>query len=70
MLLDYLIASKLSSLKDTEIIISGSVGDLSDIKDKDLACLVGNILDNAVEAIESVKRSQKRIELLFLKQLC
>ena len=68
MLLDYLITSKLSSLKDTEVIVSGSIGDLSDIKDKDLACLIGNILDNAVEAIENVKRSQKRIELLFLRQ--
>ncbi len=67
-LLDYLISSKLSPLKDTEIIISGTAVDLSDIKDADLACLIGNVLDNAVEAIEGVKRAQKRIELLFLRQ--
>ena len=67
-ILEYLINSRLSSLTDTEIVISGSIGDLSDIKDSDLLCLVGNILDNAVEAIARVKRDKKRIELLFLRQ--
>ena len=33
-----------------------------------MLCLVGNILDNAVEAIARVKRDKKRIELLFLRQ--
>ena len=67
-ILEYLINSRLSPLTDTEIVISGSIGDLSDIKDSDLLCLVGNILDNAVEAIARVKRDKKRIELLFLRQ--
>ena len=61
--LDYLIHSKLSALTNTEIIIVGNIGDLSDIADVDLASLIGNILDNAVEAEEKVE--QKRIELLF-----
>ncbi|MBR4034491.1 MAG: GHKL domain-containing protein [Clostridia bacterium] len=61
--LDYLINSRLGTLKDTQIVISGSVGDLSDIAEKDLASLMGNNLDNAVEAIEKV--DEKRIELLF-----
>ena len=65
-ILDYLINSKLSSLKNTQVIISGTIGDLSDIRDADLACLIGNILDNAIEAIEKVE--EKRIELLFSKQ--
>ena len=64
--LDYLINSKLCSLKNTRVIISGSVGGLSDIRDADLACLMGNILDNAIEAVEQV--DEKRIELLFSKQ--
>lgn len=64
--LDYLINSKLCALKDTHIVISGSIGDLSDIRDVDLACLIGNILDNAIEALSDV--SEKRIELLFSVQ--
>lgn len=68
-ILDYLINSRLGALKDTRIVISGSVGDLSDISDVDLACLIGNILDNATEALEKVKRGkEKRLELLFLRQ--
>lgn len=67
-ILEYLINSRLSPLTDTEIVISGSIGDLSDIRDSDLLCLVGNILDNAVEAIRRIKRGKKRIELLFLRQ--
>ncbi len=67
--LDYIINSKLTPLDDTEIVISGSIGDLSDIKESDLVCLFGNILDNAVEAIQSLNRTtNKRIELLFMKQ--
>lgn len=64
--LDYLINSKLCNIEDAQIIVSGSVGDLSDIRDIDLACLIGNILDNAIEAIAPLER--KKIELLFLKQ--
>lgn len=68
-ILDYLINTKLGSLTDTKIVISGSVGDLSDIRDLDLVCLIGNILDNATEALDKVHRvSEKRIELLFLRQ--
>ncbi len=65
-ILDYLINSKLSNLPNTEIIISGSIGSLADIKEFDIACLFGNILDNAIEAIQNVE--EKRIELLFLRQ--
>lgn len=65
-IIDYMINSKLGNLCDTEIVISGSIGDLSDIDELDLASLLGNILDNAVEAIEKVK--EKRIELFFYRQ--
>lgn len=64
--LDYLINSKLCNIKDAQIIVSGSVGDLSDIRDIDLACLIGNVLDNAIEAVAELER--KKIELLFMKQ--
>ena len=67
--LDYLINSKLTPLSDTQIVISGSIGDLSDIKEIDLACLIGNILDNAIEALGNIKKAgEKRLELLFMRQ--
>lgn len=65
-ILDYLINSKLRPLENTHVIISGSVGDLSDIKDADLACLMGNVLDNAIEG--AAQANEKRIELLFSRQ--
>ncbi len=61
--IDYLLDSKLSPLENTEIIVTGSVRNLEDIKDTDLASLIGNILDNAIEAEKKVK--EKRIELHF-----
>lgn len=64
--IDYLLDSKLSTLENTQIIVSGFVGALSDIQDTDLASLIGNILDNAIEAEKAVK--DKRIELLFSSQ--
>lgn len=64
--IDYLLDSKLSPLENTQIIVAGSVGDLADIQDTDLASLIGNILDNAIEAEKAVK--DKRIELHFSSQ--
>ena len=61
--IDYIINSKLSALTDTQIVISGLIADFSDIEDRDLACLFGNILDNAIEAISNLE--EKRIEILF-----
>jgi uncharacterized membrane protein len=65
-ILDYIINAKLGSLHDTEIVVSGTIGDLSDINELDLACLFGNILDNAVEAIRDTY--DKRLELIFFRQ--
>lgn len=65
--IDYLINSKLSNLDGVEVLISGYVGNYSDIDDVDLACILGNILDNAVEAQRTVS-AEKRIELLFLRR--
>lgn len=64
--LDYLINSKLGVLKNTQVHVSGVIGDFSDIRESDLACLVGNILDNAIEATEYIE--DKRIELIFTIQ--
>lgn len=64
--LDYLINSKLCSLHGAEVIVSGVVGDLSDISNRDLVSIFGNIIDNAMEAVNGL--DEKRIELLFSKQ--
>ena len=65
-IIDYMVNAKFGGLKDTVVLITGSVGDLSDIEDADLASLFGNIFDNAAEAV--VKSDEKRIELFFDKQ--
>ena len=65
--IDYLINTKLSTLDNVEVLISGYVGNYTDIEDVDLACILGNILDNAIEAQDHVV-SAKRIELLFLRK--
>ena len=64
--LDYIINTKLGSLDDTHVHISNTIADLSDIRDADLACLMGNMLDNAIEATRAL--DDKRIELLFAMQ--
>ena len=63
---DFLINSKLSGQKDVQILISGNVGDFNDIAETDMVCILGNILDNAIEAVKSVTET-KRIELYFSK---
>ena len=65
--IDYLINSKLSGLENIQVLISGYVGNYSDIEEVDLACILGNILDNAVEAQKDVT-GEKRIELHFLQK--
>ena len=63
-IIDYLINSKLSGVENVNVIISGYVGDYDDIEDVDLASIIGNILDNAVEAQNQVD-DEKRILLHF-----
>ena len=65
--IDYLINSKLTNLNGVEVLVSGYVGDYSDIDDVDLACVLGNILDNAIEA-QSQLSEERRIELLFFNK--
>lgn len=65
-ILDYIINSKLANVKNTDIVLMGSIGTLNDIDDRDLASLLGNILDNALEALAQIEDSEyKHLELLF-----
>ena len=65
--IDYLINSKLSPLEKVQVLVSGYVGNYKDIEEIDLACILGNVLDNAIEAQEHVA-GEKRIELHFLQK--
>lgn len=64
--IDYMINSKLSNLEGVQVLISGYVGNFNDISDADMVCILGNILDNAVEALQNVDGA-KRLELYFSK---
>lgn len=64
--IDYLINTKLSAVKGAQIFITGDVESFSDVTDLDMVCILGNILDNAVEALAKVE-GDKRIELYFSK---
>ena len=65
--IDYLINSKLSPLENVQVLVSGYVGNYKDIEEIDLACILGNVLDNAIEAQGHVV-GEKRIELHFLQK--
>ncbi len=64
--LDYLINTKLSNLEDVKVLISGYIESFEDIKDSDMVCMLGNILDNAVEAVKR-QEGDRQIELHFAK---
>lgn len=64
--IDYMINSKLSNLEGVQILISGCVGNFNDVTDADMVCILGNILDNAVEALQKVS-GIKRLEIYFSK---
>lgn len=66
--IDYLINSKLSRQDKIKITVFGYVGDYSDIDDADLACILGNVIDNAVEAEQKIDEENRRIELHFLSR--
>ena len=67
--IDYLINTKFSVDKEIQIIVSGFTEYFGDIEDADLTSMLGNILDNAFEAVEKISDAQnKRIELYFLKK--
>ena len=67
--IDYLINTKFSKDKEIQIIVSGFAEIYGDIEDADLASMLGNILDNAFEAVAKLSDpTNKRIELYFLKQ--
>jgi len=65
-IVDYIVNYKLSRNNEIKPIVYGSLGNTSDIAEKDLACLLGNILDNAIEG--ALQSYDKKIDLCFLRQ--
>ncbi len=67
--IDYIVNSKISRLDQTKVIVSGYVSGFSDVDEADIACLIGNLLDNAIDAEMKISDvSKRRIELHFLTQ--
>lgn len=63
---DYILNTKLGNRKNTEIVIVGNATELKFIDDLDLSIILGNIVDNAIEAISEMDNA--RIELLFYRK--
>lgn len=64
-LIDYIISSKISNVSDVKVAVVGSVDTISAIDDIDLSVLIGNILDNALEAVLPIQSEEKLIEFSF-----
>ncbi len=60
--LDGLVNCKLTSLKDVDVVLDINIPEDGFIKDDDTVVLLGNLLDNAIEALEKVVEN-KRLEL-------
>ena len=52
--IDYIVNAKLSNIESRQIKISGNISDIIGIEDIDLSIVLGNILDNAIEATEGI----------------
>lgn len=60
-LIDYMISSKISETSGIKIVVVGTAVDIH-MDDIDLSILIGNILDNAIEAVITVGAEEKLIE--------
>lgn len=68
-IVDYLINAKFAKNKDIQVTVTGNAGILNDMEDLDIVGLMGNLLENALEAVEKIPPDkEKRVELYFLMQ--
>ena len=67
--LDALITDKNIICKNNDISFSciADASGLSSVKNEDLYCLFGNILDNAIEYVKTVEEKEKRFIRLFVR---
>jgi len=62
-MLDYVIGSKMHCVKDVTCLVSGVFEDFSGVDDIDLAVLIGNLMDNAIDALSKLDKKEKLIEV-------
>jgi hypothetical protein len=60
---DCIVNSKLGSIENRNVAVSGDVSGLNNIKDVDISIILGNILDNAIEATSNIDNAT--IKLTF-----
>lgn len=60
---DYIVNAKLAVCTDKNISVFGDISGMGAVKDIDLSIILGNILDNAIQATDGVKNA--KIELNF-----
>ena len=66
---DYLINSKFAGNGDISVMVSGSAAILDFMDNLDVVGLMGNLLENAAEAVEKISSDkEKRVEVYFIKQ--
>ncbi len=66
---DYLINAKFTKNKDIHVMVSGNAGILNHMEDLDIVCLMGNLLENALDAVEKMpSNKEKRVEVYFITQ--
>ena len=66
-ILNYLINAKFSPKPDIHIRVTGDAGILGILDESDAASLMGNLLENALEAVEKIPpEKEKRVELSFV----
>lgn len=53
--IDYIVNAKLGNIENRTVAVSGDISGMSRLKDVDISIILGNILDNAVEATAGIK---------------
>ena len=64
--IDCILNAKLADLENTNVDVSGDVSGLSKVKDVDLSIILGNIIDNAIEATRYIENAEIKISF-FIK---
>lgn len=62
-IVDFVLNTKLSGITNSAIVVTGELADLTHIDDIDLSIILGNVVDNAVEAIADIQNA--KIEIQF-----
>lgn len=60
---DYMVNTKLGVLPYSSVVVMGDLEELSSVDDMELSILLGNVIDNAIEAVKDL--DNPRIELSF-----